>query len=320
MAAKVLLFGDIGIDDTIALIYGYLNDDIDIVGVVADYGNIPRKNAIANIEYVKGLFNSKEIEDVKIITGAELPMTGETPIYYPEIHGEYGLGPIIPPTNYPEGDLENFLEIVDIIKAYEDEIIIVNIGRLTSLATMFILYRTLMSKVKAFYVMGGAFWVPGNVSAVSEANFNGDPVAARAVLAHAENLTIIPLNVTEKAIATEQMVDYIDRVGPIKIVKPLLDYYYDFYKKRNPNVLGSPLHDVLTLMATIHEDMFTFETLPVAIVQAEQGTERGQSIADIRPFTDLEDETAKKHRIAFNLDYQKFYLDFMSIMTEQRFE
>ena len=245
-------------------------------------------------------------------------MTGEVPNYYPEIHGEYGLGPITPPTDHFDSDLENFLDIVDIIEAYENEIIIVNIGRLTSLATMFILYNRLMRKVKSFYVMGGAFWVPGNVTAVAEANFNGDPVAARAVLAHAENLTIIPLNVTQKAIATPQMVDYIDRVGPIEIVKPLLDYYYDFYKKRNPNVQGSPLHDVLTLMATIHEDMFTFETLPVVIVQSEQGVEKGQSIADIRPFTDIE-ETVKKHRIAFNMDYQKFYIDFMSIMTEQRF-
>lgn len=43
MGKKVLLFGDVGIDDTIALLYGYFNEQIDIVGAVADYGNISRE-------------------------------------------------------------------------------------------------------------------------------------------------------------------------------------------------------------------------------------------------------------------------------------
>ncbi|OZU88731.1 nucleoside hydrolase [Virgibacillus indicus] len=326
MAQKVLVFGDIGIDDTIALIYAYLNDDIDVVGVVADYGNISRENALANISYVRSLFETEEIEDVKIFAGAEVPMTGELPEYVPEIHGEYGLGPITPPMAGQIDIAENFLDVVEIIEEHNNELIIVNIGRLTSLATLFIVYRDLISKIKGIYIMGGAFWVPGNVTAVSEANIHGDPVAAQVVLTHAENVTIIPLNVTQMAIATPQMVDYIDSVGEIDIVKPLIDYYYDFYKKRNPNVQGSPLHDVLTLMAAIHDDMFTYQNLPVIIVQGQTGVERGQSIADIRPFVTLaeleeeEEEEVKRHRIAFNLDYKQFYTDFMTTMTGQRFD
>lgn len=318
MTAKVLLFGDVGIDDTIALIYALFNDDVDIVGVVADYGNVSRENAIANVYYIRNLFNISA--DIKVIGGAEVPMTGEAPKFFPEIHGEYGLGPIVPPAILNDGISENFFEIVEVIKEYEDELIIVNIGRLTSLATLFILYRELMDKVKGFYIMGGAFWVPGNITSVSEANFHGDPIAAGTVLTYAKNATIIPLNVTEKAIVTPEMVDYIHYIGKAKIVKPMLDYYYDFYKKRNPSVQGSPMHDVLTLMAVIHEDMFTFQNLPVEIIKAEEGAERGESIADIRPYVNLEKKSnGKKHRIAFELDYQKFFIDFMSTMTGQKF-
>src|SRR5699024_10521937 len=140
--------------------------------------------------------------------------------------------------------------------------------RLTSLAIRFILYQRLMSNVKDYYLMGGAFWVPGNVTAVSEASFYADPISASIVLTSAHDVTIIPLNVTVQAIVTPQMVDYINQVGKVKVIKPLLDYYYDFYKKRNPAVQGSPVHDALTLMAIIHEDMFEFTTLPVTIVQA----------------------------------------------------
>ncbi|WP_174614229.1 nucleoside hydrolase [Virgibacillus ihumii] len=316
MTKKVLVFGDIGIDDTISLIYAYFNDKIDIVGVVADYGNIPRENALANVNYIRNLLDIES--DIQVIGGAEKPMTGETPAYFTEIHGEYGLGPIIPPEVEDNGIVENFFEVVDIINEYKDDLIIVNIGRLTSLATLFILYQSLMTNVSRYFFMGGAFWVPGNVTAVSEANFYGDPIAAQIVLKYAQNVTILPLNVTQKAIVTPKMIDYIDRVGGLNIIKPMLNYYYNAYKEIYPNLQGAPVHDVLTMMAVIKEDMFTYQTLPVKIVQLETGPARGQSIADIRPSGTMSEASAvKPHRIAFNLDYKKFYMDFMTTMTGQ---
>ncbi|WP_100013249.1 nucleoside hydrolase [Lentibacillus sediminis] len=320
MVQKVLVFGDIGIDDTVALLYGYLNDEIEIVGIVADYGNISRERAVANIQYVKSRLDPAELEGVPIILGAEFAMTSDPPDFAYDIHGEYGLGPIIPPEGMQDGVTENFFRVAEIIEAYQDELVIVNTGRLTSLATMFMYYSNLMSNVKSFYLMGGAFWVPGNATAVSEANFYGDPIAVKLVLNHARDVTIIPLNVTEQAIATPQMVNYIDRVGQIEIIKPMLDFYYNFYKQRNPAVQGSPLHDVLTLMAVIHNDMLRFQQLPVHVVQEQNRAVRGQSIADIRPYVNLDDAIdAREHRIALQLDYREFYRDFMTVMTGQQF-
>ncbi|MGM0827531.1 MAG: nucleoside hydrolase [Bacillota bacterium] len=312
---KVLLFADIGIDDTIALIYSYLSEEIELVGVVADYGNVPRSRAVASVHYLMNLLNLKD--QIPIIGGAEVPMTAEQPKFYPEIHGEYGLGPIKP--GLYEGIIENFFEIIRLIEKYGDELIIVNVGRLTSLANMFILYQTLMNKVKKIYIMGGAFWVPGNVTAVSEANFHSDPIAVKIVLTYASNLTIIPLNVTDHAIVTPEMVDYIEHKGRSKLVKPLLDYYYGFYKKRNPLIKGSPVHDAITLMSAVNEDMFTFLSLPVHVVTSNTGIHRGQSIADIRPYIQFE-EAAKKHRIAFSFEYGVFFERFMNVMTGESFE
>ena len=310
-----MLFADLGIDDTIALIYSYLSEEIELVGVVADYGNVPRSRAVASVHYLMKLLNLKD--QIPIIGGAEVPMTAEQPKFYPEIHGEYGLGPIKP--GMYEGIIENFFEIIRLIEIYGDELIIVNVGRLTSLANMFILYQTLMNKVKKIYIMGGAFWVPGNVTAVSEANFHSDPIAVKIVLTYASNLTIIPLNVTDHAIVTPEMVEYIEYKGRSKLVKPLLDYYYDFYKKRNPLIKGSPVHDAITLMSAVHEDMFTFRNLPVHVVTSSTGIHRGQSIADIRPYIQFE-ETAKKHRIAFSFEYGMFFERFMTVMTGESFE
>lgn len=310
MAKKVLLFGDIGIDDTVALIYAHFNDEIDIVGVVADYGNVSREDAMSNIRYLFNLFNFPN--NIPVISGAEMPLTAELPTYYPEIHGVHGLGPIVP-DDY-EFVIENFLEIVNIIKTYKDELIIVNIGRLTSLATLFILYKELMGNVKEFYIMGGAFGVPGNVTPVAEANFHADPVAVKIVLSYANNVTIIPLNATQKAIVTPEMVDYIDHFGKTAIFKSLMNFYTEFYQERDPTLQGSPVHDALTLMAVIHPEMFTFNSRPIEIGQHLEGPARGQSIADIRPGDQFYDNE-KNHRIAFDLDYETFFHKFLSVMT-----
>jgi len=162
-----------GIDDAVALIFTYLTEKND---VVAGYGNVSREFAARNVRYLAG-----EIEktDIKIMGGAQRSMTGEVPIYHPEIHGLHGLGPIVPPSDIQTEELENFLGVVEIIEKYKEDIIIFNAGRLTSLATMFILYGDLMKQVRSYYIMGGAFLYPGNVTPVSEANFYGDPVASQ---------------------------------------------------------------------------------------------------------------------------------------------
>src|SRR5690606_12765830 len=69
MGQKVLVFGDIGIDDTLAIIYSYLSDEIDLAGVVADYGNIPRKNAVRTIQYITDLFPTSESQSLQIFAG-----------------------------------------------------------------------------------------------------------------------------------------------------------------------------------------------------------------------------------------------------------
>lgn len=306
---KVLFFGDIGIDDTIALIYAYLTDEIEIVGVVADYGNVSREDALSNIHYIFNLYDFPK--DIPVILGADVPLTGEQPTFYPEIHGEHGLGPIVPTNDVQVA--ENFYEIVNIIEKYRNELVIVNVGRLTSLATMFILYKDLMRSVKEFFIMGGAFWVPGNVTSVAEANFHGDPVAVKIVLSSAENVTIIPLNASQKAIVTPEMVNYIDQFDKTNVIKSLMEFYTAFYKKRNPRLEGSPLHDVLTIMATIHPQMFYYGQAQVDIVQRLEGPARGQSIA-VKDDKEILDGS-KKHRIAFDIDYQQFFNQFLSVMV-----
>lgn len=153
--------------------------------------------------------------------------------------------------------------MIELIKKYEGELIIVNTGRLTSLATLFLLYSNLMETIKAYYIMGGAFLVPGNIT---PANFYSDQVAANIVMRYAKNASIFPLNVTMKGIITPDMVNIIHTKDKTKLIKPMLDFYYKFYISEYPYIQGSPVHDVLTMSAVINERMFKFVCLPIEIV------------------------------------------------------
>jgi purine nucleosidase len=302
---NILFFGDFGIDDMVALLYGYYSDEINIVGIVAEYGNVPKEDAVRNALFFQELTGT----NVPIISGADLPLTGKSPTFYPDIHGIEGLGPIVP--NVEISDVfENFFEVVNIIEQYGSELIIVNTGRLSSLSTMLILYPDLIQNVKNIYIMGGAFFVPGNVTPVAEANIYGDPYAANLVLNdRLSPVHIIPLNVTKDAILTPDMVNelhsYFVRVNdPVgKYIKTMVDYYYNFYKENDPTIIGSPLHDLLTLWAVTDESEIHYESVPVKVV-VQEGDAFGQTIGDFRKTK--EKESYPIHKVAVSFDYQRY--------------
>ncbi|MFK3959747.1 nucleoside hydrolase [Pseudalkalibacillus hwajinpoensis] len=314
MGQKVLFFGDVGIDDTIALLFAYLSEGVDVIGIVACYGNVSKKQTTRNVRY---LLEEVGRTDIPVMGGAEKPMTGEVPIYYPNVHGPEGLGPITPPPN-EAAPLENFFQVISLIEEYDD-LVIVNVGRMTSLATLFLLYPDTMKGIKSFYIMGGAFNVPGNVTPSAEANFYADPVAANIVMKYAERVFLFPLNVTEHAIVTPGMVNYVHAKGKAPLIKPLLDYYYEeFYKKMVPDIEGSPVHDALTLMGVEKKDICTFYRTRVAVEIT--GEARGLSIGDFRKsFEQDEFDGRPIHSVAISMNYFTFYQLFMSTMTGETF-
>ncbi|WP_420482323.1 nucleoside hydrolase, partial [Bacillus pseudomycoides] len=84
---KVLFLGDPGIDDSLAIMYGLLHPEIEIVGIVTGYGNVTQEQATSNAAYLMQLAGR---EDIPIINGAKMPLSGEFITYYPEIHGAEG--------------------------------------------------------------------------------------------------------------------------------------------------------------------------------------------------------------------------------------
>lgn len=314
MAYNVLLFADPGIDDSFAIMYALLHPEINLVGIVSGYGNTPKEKSIRNTAY---LLNLAGREDIPIIAGAAGPLSGEIVQYYPEIHGPEGLGPIKPPDTLKTVKVYDFNKILEIINEYKGNILIVNVGRLTDLALMFIKYgNNALKDVKAFYIMGGAFLVPGNISAEAEANFFVDPIAANSVMEKAHNVFLYPLNITNKALITPDVIDFLAENSPSSfrpLLKPAFDYYYKAYQKNVPGIKGAPLHDVVPLMAITDPEFVKY--IPRRVRVEEFGNAKGKSIADFRPKPDKEPPETLDY-IGMEADIQKFAINFMEVFLQ----
>jgi purine nucleosidase len=309
MAYNVLLFADPGVDDSFAIMYALLNPDINIVGIVSGYGNTPKEQSVENTAYLLSLAGR---EDIPIIAGAAGPLSGELVQYYPEIHGPEGLGPIRPPDTLKNVKVHDFNKILEIINEYKGSLFIVNVGRLTELALMFILYgNDALKDVTAIYIMGGAFLVPGNITAEAEANFYSDPIAARIVMEKAHNVYLYPLNITNKAIITPEVIDILNENSPTPfrpLLKPAFDYYFKAYQKNIPGIKGAPLHDVVPLMALTNPEIVKY--IPRRVRVEDFGNAKGKSIADFRPKPDKEPAESLDY-IGMEADIQKFIINFM---------
>jgi len=317
MAHNVLMITDPGIDDSFAIMYALLNPKINLVGIVSGYGNTPKEQSVKNTAYLLTLGGRA---DIPIIAGTAGPLSGEPIVYYPEIHGKEGLGPIKPPDTIQNVKVYDFNKILEIVTQYKGNLVIVSVGRLTELALMFILYGNQALKgVNAFYIMGGAFLVPGNITAEAEANFYVDPIAAHTVMEKAHNIFLYPLNITNKALITPEIIDFLSKNSPTPfrpLLKPAFDYYYKAYQKNVPGIKGAPLHDVVPLMALTEPDLVKY--IPKRVRVEEFGEAKGKSIADFRPKPDKEPADTLDY-IGLEADFQKFIVNFMEIFLQGNF-
>ncbi len=292
-----------------AIMYTMLDPELELVGIVTSYGNVTQDQATANAAYLVQLAGKNNIP---IIPGASTPVQEDEVTFYPEIHGEEGIGPIQPPRNM-QYQIYPFDTIRLIIERYKNELIIVDTGRSTTLATAFILFPDQLKMVHSFYVMGGAFFVPGNVTPLAEANFFGDPTSSNYVVKNAHNLTITPLNVTQFAIITPDIVEDISKNKKnvyASIMAPVFEYYYDFYKETVPGILGAPIHDLLTIILIKNPAIVDYIYYNANVVEGIEA--RGMSYIDLRP-TSKTGETG----IAIHLHYEAFIEEFSKVMLPE---
>ncbi|MFC7062592.1 nucleoside hydrolase [Halobacillus seohaensis] len=308
---KILLIVDPGIDDSFAIMYALLSPKIDIVGIVCQFGNVSREDALRNSSF---LLNLARREDIPLINGASAPLSGLPPEHYYDIHGTHGMGELnIKNTMFK--NIYPFHKIYDLITKYGKDLTIVSLSPLTSLALTYLHAGSNIRDVKEIFVMGGAFLVPGNASHLAEANIYGDPHAAKIVTTHGEGITFVPLNVSHRSIVSKEMIHYLSLQtdAPFSpILKPLMDYYSEQYQLSMPGINGAPLHDVTLLSILTNEDHYT--TVNRQIFVDTDDLTKGLTHADFRPVPEMVDDHPI-NKIVLDINVEHLLNDFMKVMN-----
>lgn len=273
---KVIYDTDPGVDDAMALLFLHRHPDIDLIGITTVFGNASIETTTRNALFLKREWNVP----APVAKGANATIDpSRREIGWPtHVHGEDGLGNIdVPETiDLPLDPRPAYRFIIDTVRANPGEVTLVAVGRMTNLALALREDPEIARLVKAVVIMGGNFYVHGNVSPVAEANIHGDPEAADIVMTAPWKVAVIGLDVTAVTTMSRGYLGEMAARGDdaVRLLDALSQDYIDFYKHAVED--GMMVHDSCACVYVVAPELFTTMTGPVRVVCG--GIADGQTI------------------------------------------
>jgi purine nucleosidase len=155
--------------------------------------------------------------------------------------------------------------VTDILSNSKSKVSIVTSAPLTNIAPIFQTRPDLKAKVEQIVVMGGAINVPGNVEQTDhpgecEWNFYSDAVAAKSILESGVPMVLVPLDVTSKAVITQQFLSTLDEQAETSRASKLAAKLYSLVKGFNYYFWNT-----LNAAAMIAPELFTYKEMRLDI-------------------------------------------------------
>ena len=280
----VVIDCDPGADDFFALIWAMIMHKkwlIDIVAITTAWWNVAAQatyeNAIRACMMMGVQTKIGKWKDAKWAENAS------------HIHGNDGVGwlsAILPPvTKQKNYDSEQLL--LYSIKKHKGTLEILVLGPVSNLARIEKKTTGILKQAKRIISMGGAFFVPGNVSPVAEFNVRYDPKSAKAMYNSGANIVTAPLDITTQTIFTMQD------------LQPLLKHvnnpkYQDFLTKLTEFTIGTNMmfrethyrrgffvHDSNTVGFLLYPHLYKWSFHEVQVETTGEYTS-GQTVIDTR--------------------------------------
>jgi inosine-uridine nucleoside N-ribohydrolase len=292
----VLIDCDPGQDDALALLLALGSPELDVIGVSAVAGNQTVDKTTVNALRVLELAGRS---DIPVAAGAERPLVGNL-VVAADAHGETGLdGVDLPPPNakpVPE-HAKDFLAAK--LEASETPVTLVALGPLTNVALLLEEHPAAAARIERVVLMGGAI-NEGNQTPSAEFNIWVDPEAAARVFESELDVTMVGLDVTNKAVLSNA--DGLRGAGPVaEAAADMIDFYLGFYNEAYDHG-GAPIHDAVALAHVFRPDLLTLEPRHVG-VDTSEGLCRGRTVVDMRRRTSGPEPNA---RVAVDIDADAF--------------
>jgi inosine-uridine nucleoside N-ribohydrolase len=273
----VLLDCDPGQDDAIALLLALASPEVELLGVTTVAGNQTLEKVTANAIRVLELAGRG---DVPVVAGADRPLAGEL-VVAADAHGETGLdGPDLPPPKASPVEQRAVDFLATRIADADGPVTLVATGPLTNVATLLDERPDVAGGLERIVLMGGAIG-EGNQTAAAEFNVWLDPEAAARVFASSLDVTMVGLDVTNRAVLTREHADLLRGRGPIgAAVAAMLDFYGGYYHEAY-ELGGCPVHDAVAVAHVVRPGLVRTIARHVE-VDVSQGLCRGRTVVDMR--------------------------------------
>ncbi|MFS4582840.1 nucleoside hydrolase [Phaeobacter sp. C3_T13_0] len=284
-ARKIIIDTDPGQDDAVAILLALASpQELDLLGITCVAGNVPLALTQINARRVCEVADRR---DVAVYAGCDAPLERAL-VTAEHVHGKTGLdGPELWAPSMPLAEPHGVDFIIDSLRREPSgTVTLCPLGPLTNIAAAFRKAPDIVARVQEIVLMGGAYFEVGNITPAAEFNIYVDPEAAATVLTSGVPITMMPLDVTHKALATRSRVDAI-RALDTKVARftaEMLDFFERFDVEKYGSE-GGPLHDPCVVAYLIQPELFSGRKINVMVETTSELT-LGMTVADWWGVTD----------------------------------
>jgi inosine-uridine nucleoside N-ribohydrolase len=274
-AKKVIFDTDPGTDDALALMLALNSPELDVRAITVVPGNVTAATGLENALRMVSLANRC---DIPVAAGAQHPLFQKL-ITAEFWHGKNGLANVdLPPSKCKVDSRFGPDLIIQLVHASPHEITLLPVGPLTNIALAVEKDPSIVPLVKEVILMGGSI-SGGNVNAAAEANIYNDPEAAQIVFQAGWPLTMVGLEVGNKALFTHK---YLDQLGQTH--GPVNDFIYSVLKflvnlSGTFGAPGTPMYDPSAVAVAIDATLVRVEEMHVDVETRGEFT-RGETVGN----------------------------------------
>lgn len=214
LARKIIITSDPGQDQAVAILQMLGRPDVfDVLGIVATAGNIGLDYTNRTARQIVELAGRP---DIPVYLGSPKPMMREL-VTAEHVHGPTGIDGYEMPepvTPLAKGSGVDF--IVETIKNEPpNSVTVVSLSPLTNLGLALKKDPSIATRVQEIVMMAGAYFEVGNITPTAEFNVYVDPEAASVVFNSGAPMTVLPLDVTHKMLASRERLDGFRKLGNV---------------------------------------------------------------------------------------------------------
>lgn len=310
-------------DDILAVIYGALHKEINLLGITTVNGACGSIEQAVNVALATVTLTGKEIPVYqgadKMLSPRKTGAEGDPVNFDEELRWKFGsrldkFNEKCPETERKAEKINAVDFLVNSFMERPGEIVLVTTGPLTNVALALQKEPAIAGKVKEAFILGGTFWTPGNITPVTEYNIWADPEAAKAVCNSGMKITLVPLDVCENNRFADGMLtrDHLADLhygGTGDVVNYIIDkypIYIDIWREYF-QLGGFPMDDVITLALAVNPELCRYTENVFVDVELDGEIARGQTVAYFgKQIVKNPKRENRNTRIAESIDGKKF--------------